>query len=89
MAMRLNANTIAWLALMVATALSWAFGHEARGEETIAAAAVAGVIASAAVKVAIIAWQFMELHGAPRWLLWGLLGWLAAITTVLLAICLG
>lgn len=84
-----NAIHLAWLALIGATLIAWWLGetiHDAQGDMRIA---VAGVIATAFVKVWLVGFQFMELRHAPRWLRHGFDLWVVAIAITLVVICLG
>lgn len=82
-----NANSIAWLALMAATAISWWFGHTVQSAQGDVNAAVVGIIASAAVKVAIVGFQFMEIKTAPKALQFGFAAWLIEVSIALSIIC--
>lgn len=60
---RPDRTTIVWLALVIATCLSW-WLHV--GGPTSRSAASAGIIVVAFIKVRLIGRDFMELRRAPR-----------------------
>lgn len=71
-----------WLALLGLTALTWWLGEHglaAAGHPLVRL----GVLVFAAAKAGLIAWEWMELRGAPR--LWKRIvgGWIAAVTTLI------
>lgn len=76
-----------WFALLLATAITWAWGENAQGihpsTEWISACMVLGL---AAFKGVLIALDYMELRHAPA--LWRrlVLGWLVLMVTLLLAL---
>jgi hypothetical protein len=84
-----RANSIAWLALMVATGISWWIGRAAQSADGDVNAAVAGIIISAAVKVWIVGFQFMEIKTAPKVLQYVFSAWLIGVSSALVIICIG
>ena len=84
-----NANTLAWLALMVATGVSWWFGHAVRGAQGNVSAEVIGIIGAGAIKVWIVGFQFMEIRTAPKLLQIAFSAWLVAVSIALAVICTG
>ena len=80
--------TIAWLVLVVATGIGWWLGQTGQAGTQGAALAIAGVIIVAFIKVWIVAFQFMELRHAPRWLRHAFDAWIIAICVALLVILL-
>lgn len=83
-----NANSIAWLALMLATGIAWWFGHTVQSAQGNIDAAVAGIIVAAAVKVLIVGFQFMEIKTAPKALQFGFAAWVIGVSIALTAICI-
>ena len=83
-----HANSIAWLALMVATGVAWWFGRAVQSGHGDVNAEVAGIIATAAVKVWIVGFQFMEIKTAPRALQYGFTAWVTAVSLTLVMICI-
>ena len=79
-----DASTVAWVILVVATAVGWWLGQTPQGM----AFATAGVIIVAFIKVWIVGFQFMELRHAPRWLRHGFDAWIIAVSVALLVVCL-
>lgn len=75
---------LAWAALSAFTLLSFAFG-EGFAPETVAGVAV---LAIAYIKVNVIGWTFMELHGAPKPLQIGFTGFTSITGTVLIILYL-
>lgn len=74
-----------WLALIGATALTWALGESGLASASLAWPA-AVVFALSLAKGAVIALDFMELREAPP--LWRrfVVGWLATVVAVILAL---
>lgn len=85
---RSNANTIAWLTLVVATGVGWWLGQTGQVGSQGMALATAGVVIVAFIKVWVVAFQFMELRYAPRWLRYVFDGWIVAVSVTLLTILL-
>ena len=83
-----DATTVAWLILVVATGIGWWLGQTGQAGTQGAALAIAGVIIVAFIKVWIVAFQFMELRHAPRWLRHAFDAWIIAICVALLVILL-
>ena len=83
-----DATTLAWLILVVATGVGWWLGQTGQNNTQGATLATAGVIIVAFIKVWIVAFQFMELRHAPRWLRHAFDAWIIAIGVALLVICL-
>lgn len=82
-----NTNTFAWLALMLATGVSWWFGHAVRGAQGNISAEVVGIIGAGAIKVWIVGFQFMEIRTAPKLLQIAFSAWLVAVSIALAVIC--
>lgn len=80
--------TIAWLILVAATGIGWWLGQTGQASNQGMALATAGVIIVAFIKVWIVAFQFMELRHAPRWLRHAFDAWIIAICVALLVILL-
>ncbi len=76
--------TVTWLVLLVATAVGWWLGA---GTASGASLAIAGVLVVAFAKVWLVAFQFMELRTAPRWLRHVFEVWIVGVCVVLLIIC--
>ena len=74
--------------LMVGTGIAWWLGQTDRVAEQAGAAATAGVIIVAFVKVWIVGFQFMELRHAPRWLRHAFDAWIAVVCVALIVICI-
>lgn len=74
-------QSLVWLILIAITLASWAVGH------TGAAAMTSGAIALllAFAKVAIVAWDFMEIRHAPLWLQIVTGAWVIGATTLLVS----
>ena len=72
-----NANR-AWLALLIATAVTWWLGDSGAGGR-----AVAIVLGLAWIKGLLVIYEFMELRHAPR--LWKrlLIGWLSVVVALI------
>lgn len=85
----LDAGTLAWLVLMLATGIGWWFGHAAQSSADNIRVATLGVLGTAFAKIWIVGFQFMELRGAPRALRYAFDAWTLGICTVLVAICIG
>ena len=83
-----DATTVAWLILVVATGIGWCLGQTGQAGTQGMAVATAGVIIVAFIKVWIVAFQFMELRHAPRWLRHAFDIWIIAICVALLIILL-
>lgn len=87
-----DANTLAWWLLVVATGLGWWLGQtgqlSSQGVSRGVALATAGVVIVAFIKVWIVAFQFMELRHAPRWLRHAFDAWIVAVCVTLLVILL-
>lgn len=83
-----DATTLAWLILVVATGLGWWLGQTGQASTRGAALATSGVIIVAFLKVWIVAFQFMELRYAPRWLRHAFDAWIIVICLAILVICL-
>ena len=83
-----DATTIAWLILVVATGVGWWLGQTGQATTDGVALATAGVIVVAFIKVWIVAFQFMELRHAPRWLRHAFDAWIIATCVALLVILL-
>jgi Prokaryotic Cytochrome C oxidase subunit IV len=81
-----DAKTLAWLVLMVATGVGWWLGQTVQGSATGVRIATAGVIVVAFIKVWIVAFQFMELRYAPRWLRHSFDAWIIAVCVALISI---
>ena len=58
--------TVVWLALVLATLLSWWLGNDHLGLEDAPAAASLGVLALAFAKARFVGSSFMELRDAPK-----------------------
>jgi hypothetical protein len=72
----------AWLILVIATL----FSFEVLQQSTMHALATRIVIGVAAIKIAIIGLEFMELRMSLLWLRNLFLGWIVVISTVLIAL---
>ena len=81
-----KANSIAWLALMVATGIAWWFGRAVQSGHDNINSEVIVIILAAAVKVWIVGFQFMEIKTAPNALKYGFTIWLMGISLVLAVI---
>ncbi|MBI5619266.1 MAG: cytochrome C oxidase subunit IV family protein [Gammaproteobacteria bacterium] len=84
-----DANDVAWLVLMAATALAWWCGRAAQGRGDAVRIAMAGVVLTATFKVGVVGYQFMELKTAPRWLQLAFAAWLLGISAALVVIICG
>lgn len=82
-----NANSIAWLALMLATGIAWWFGRAVQSTHGDVNAELVGIIAAAAVKVLIVGFQFMEIKMAPKALQFGFAAWVIGVSIALSIIC--
>jgi len=82
------ATTVAWLILVIATALGWWLGQAGQANTQGVSLATAGAIVVAFIKVWIVGFQFMELRHAPRWLRHTFDAWVVAVCVALLLICL-
>lgn len=77
---------VVWLALMVATGVSWAIGTEHGPPVQGIRIGAAAALAIAFVKVRYVGLEFMELRGAPPTLRWTFEGWVAAVGGVVVAL---
>ncbi|MBK6658319.1 MAG: cytochrome C oxidase subunit IV family protein [Proteobacteria bacterium] len=84
---RVSSTTWAWLALVAMTLLAWSLGVFGQASASDARLATLGVIATACMKVWLIARQFMDLRIAPPWLRYGFSAWIVAVGTLLALIC--
>jgi hypothetical protein len=75
-----------WLALIIATLIGWWLGNTGQSVEGGIQLATVGVIITALAKVWVIGFQFMGLHGAPRWLRHGFDVWVLVLGGVLISI---
>ena len=76
----LSVMTWAWFVLVGMTVLAWWFGTASDSPDRV----IVGVIITAAIKIWVIGYQFMELHHAPSFLHYAFVLWLIVISTVLL-----
>lgn len=83
-----TANTLVWALLMIATAIGWRLGHAAQSVQGDVRFAMIGVVATAALKVWLVGYQFMELKTAPKALYYAFAAWLIAVSGALIFICL-
>lgn len=68
-----------WLATVLATLLAWWLStHGLTGEAPWSKATAVCLIALSALKAGLIAWRYMEIRWAPRWLQALLLLWMSA-----------
>jgi len=74
--------TWAWFVLVVMTVLAWWFGTSSGNDARL----IIGVIITAAIKIWVIGYQFMELHRAPPFLNYVFLMWVLSISTILLTV---
>lgn len=81
---RISRTNAIWLALLLATALTWWVGESGTAQRASLASAT-GVLALATLKGVIIIQDYMELRHAPA--LWRrlLLGWLWAVVLLVWA----
>ncbi len=81
-------TTIAWVALVVITLVSWLLGASAAHREAAVDAAAMTVLVLAVVKARVVLRQFMEVRTAPRWLRWSTDVWLLGFTLVIAGVYL-
>lgn len=72
--------TWAWFLLVAITMLAWWL---AEGEQKMADATTKAIFLTAAAKIWVIGYQFMELKLAPAFLRYGFLSWLISISCIL------
>lgn len=82
-------STAVWLALVVATLVSWLLGaHHDFGGGTARTLATTGVLIVAFVKVRFVGLDFMELRAAPLALRMCFEAWIAVVLPVLVTLYL-
>ncbi|MCK9250085.1 MAG: cytochrome C oxidase subunit IV family protein [Solirubrobacteraceae bacterium] len=81
-------NDIAWVALVVATLLTWFLGTSHDDEVGAAHAGVVVALVLAFAKAWIVGNEFMEIRHAPRWLRSVLAGWVLVAGSGLIGIYL-
>lgn len=81
-----KANSVAWLVLMVATGIAWWVGRGVQSAHDSINDQLIVIICTAAVKVWIVGFQFMEIRTAPRALKYGFTAWLVGVSVALITI---
>ena len=77
--------TLVWLVLIIATALSWQFGHGLGFGNQLHYATVA-ILVITFIKVRFIYLDFMELKTAPRALRWVVEAWALVVCVTLIGL---
>lgn len=85
----MRSAAITWLVLIAATLVAWTLGHSAAEGHGPATLAKCGVIITAFLKVWLVGFRFMELHGAPRLLRHTFDAWVVSICAILMIIVAG
>lgn len=80
-------SNVAWVVLMVATAIGWWLGNANQSGSESVKLATAGVIIVSFIKVWVVGFQFMELKHAPWWLRHIYDAWVVLISIALVVIC--
>lgn len=76
-------NTLIWLVLVAATALSWSVGHGMGISDARTGGAV--ILATAFIKVRFVIFDFMEVRAAPLWMQRVADAWVFIAAVVLIA----
>lgn len=76
-------NTVVWVLLVAATALSFSLGH-GMGISDVRTAAVV-ILVTTFVKVRFVIFEFMEVRGAPVWMRRAADGWIVGVACLLIA----
>jgi len=82
--MRIRRITLVWLGLLVATAISWKFGHGSLLGDPRNAGVV--ILAIAFIKIRFVILDFMELRHAPLGMRLGGEAWVIGVGGVLIAL---
>lgn len=77
--------TAVWVFLILATGLSWQFGHGFGFGSNVAYATVAILIVSF-IKIRFVLLDFMELRHAPRWLRAAFETWTVVVCVTLVSL---
>jgi hypothetical protein len=79
-----NPLTIVWAVLTTVTVMSWLTARDGGSAHQLNAAVTVVVLLIAAVKAALVIWNFMEVRNAPTWLKATTGGWLIGLFALLL-----
>lgn len=82
----LSRTSLVWALLVVATLLSWQFGHGV-GFDNAKAAGMA-ILLVTFVKVRFVMLDFMELRDAPQWMRLCSQAWMVIVAAVLIGLFL-